>query len=97
MAHLHDMIDDLKKSGEWKMYLTIKSKFMPSTDSDEKRTMYSKSDSSIVMIGIDTDEIINNFFYSLLHKYQISPLLSMRCSNFIFDQVSRMHYIYSIR
>lgn len=26
--HLRNMIDDLKKSGEWKMHLTIKPKFM---------------------------------------------------------------------
>ena len=65
------MIHDLKKSGEWKMHLTIKPKFMSSTDSNEKRTMFSKSDSSIVMIGNDTDEIIQELFDSLLNKYQI--------------------------
>ena len=25
--HLHDLIDDLKKSCEWKIYLTMKSRF----------------------------------------------------------------------
>ena len=65
------MIHDLKKSSEWKMHLTIKPKFMSSTDSNEKRTMFSKSDSSIVMIGNDTDEIIQELFDSLLNKYQI--------------------------
>ena len=35
------MIDDLKKSFEWKIYRTMKTKFMSSTDSYEKRTMYS--------------------------------------------------------
>ena len=39
--HLHNMIDDLKKSGEWKMHLTIKPKFMSSKNSKEKRTIYS--------------------------------------------------------
>ena len=50
---LHVMIDDLKKSLEWKMNLTIKPKFMSSTDSNEKQTMCFKSDSSIVMIEIE--------------------------------------------
>ena len=38
--HLRNMIDDLE-SGEWKMHLTIKLKFISSTNSKEKRTIYS--------------------------------------------------------
>ena len=45
------ILNDLKKSGKWKMYLTMKPKFMSSTNINEKRTMYSKSDSSILVIG----------------------------------------------
>ena len=55
---LHDIIDNLKKSGEWKIQLTMKPKFMSSADSNEKRKMYSKSDSVKVMIGNDTNKII---------------------------------------
>ena len=44
------------------MHLTMKPKFMSSTDSNEKRMMYSKSDSSIVMVSNDTDEIIQKRF-----------------------------------
>ena len=36
----------------------MKPKFMSSTDGNEKRTMYSKSDNITVMIGNDTNEII---------------------------------------
>ena len=53
--HLHDMINDLKKSCEWIMYLTMKLKFMSSTDSNEKCMMYSKSGNNIIMIGSGTD------------------------------------------
>ena len=42
---LQDMTNDLKKSGEWKMYLIMKPKFMSSKDSNEKCGMYCKSDS----------------------------------------------------
>ena len=52
------MIDDLKKSGKSKMHLTMKPNFISSTDSNEKRMMYSKIDSSIIMMGNDTEEII---------------------------------------
>ena len=40
----------------------MKPKFMSSTDNSEKRSMYSKSDSSIVMIGNDAVEIIQKLF-----------------------------------
>ena len=61
--HLDDMIDDLKKSGDWKMHLTMKPKFLSSTDSNQKRMMYSESDNNIAMIGNDTDAIIQQFSY----------------------------------
>ena len=70
----------------------MKSKFISSIDSNEKRTMYSSSDSNIVMIGIDTDKIIQELFDSLLHKYQIGPEQSMKGSNFSFDYGSGMYY-----
>ena len=55
------------------MHLTMKRKFMSAADSNsnETRTTYSKSDSSN-MIGNDLDEIIQELFYKLLHKYQIA-------------------------
>ena len=61
--HLDDMIDDLKKSGDWKMHLTMKPKFLSSTDSNQKRMMYSESDNNIAMIGNDTDAIIQQVSY----------------------------------
>ena len=42
---------------------------MPSTDSNEKRTVYSISDSRIVIIGNGTNKNIQKFFDSLLHNY----------------------------
>ena len=56
------MIDDLQKSGQWKMHLTMKLKFLSSTDINEKRIRFSKSDNSIVMIGNDADTIIQEVF-----------------------------------
>ena len=41
---LHGVIDDLKKSDEWKMHATMKPKYMSSTHSNEKCTMYTKSE-----------------------------------------------------
>lgn len=37
---------------------------MSSIDSNKKRTMYSKSDSSVVIIGNDTKEIIQELIFN---------------------------------
>ena len=41
--------------------------FMPWTDNNEKRTMYSKSDSNEVLIGNDTKEVIQELFAPQIH------------------------------
>ena len=44
--------------------------FTSSKDSDETRIMYSKSDNLEIKIGSETDKIIEDFFESLLQRYQ---------------------------
>lgn len=53
------MIKNFKKSGKRKIQVTTKPKFMSSEDSNKK----------CIMIGEDTNEIIQELFDSLLHKY----------------------------
>ena len=38
-------------------------------DSDETRTMHTKSDNIAIMMGSETDEIIEELFKSLLKRY----------------------------
>ena len=57
--------------------------------------MHSKSDSIIVIIGNDTDEVIQGFFSSLLHKYHIGLEQFTKGSNSIFEYVWGMHYLCS--
>ena len=57
--------------------------------------MHSKSDRSIVMIGYDTDEIIQELFDPLLHRYQIGREQTMKGTNFIFDCILGMYYRFS--
>ena len=38
--HVHNMIDALNKSSEWKMYQAMKPKFVSSTNTNEKCTMF---------------------------------------------------------
>ena len=54
------------KEGEWKTHLTIAINFMCSKDSNEMRTMHSKSDKIEISIGNETDEIIKKQFDFLL-------------------------------
>ena len=54
------MINDKKKSGEWKIQLTMKINFTFSKNFNETRDMHSKSDNFEIMIGVYTNEIIKN-------------------------------------
>ena len=67
--------------------------FISSTErSDETRTMRTKSDNIEIMMGSETDEIIEELFKSLLQRYQEGLEESMRGSEFIFDCVDALYY-----
>ena len=59
--HLWGM-ENLVKHQKVSKYYGNDCRFMLSTDSDEKRTMSSKSDINIIMIVNDTDKIIQKLF-----------------------------------
>ena len=56
--------------GEWKIQLSLIVNFVPSKDFKETRIMYTDSDNIDIMIGSETDEIIEKLFESLLEIYQ---------------------------
>ena len=62
--------------------------FIFSKDSDETRNMHKKSDNIEILIGNETDEIIE----SLLEKYQEELKESMKGRDFIFDSVDLLYY-----
>ena len=87
------MINDYKNKGEWKIQLTAEINFISSKpDSDETRTMYTKSINAEIMIGSDTNEVIEDLFKSLLQRYQENLKEKMRGSEFIFDGVNALYY-----
>ena len=61
-------------------------------DSNETRTMHTKSNNMDIMMGSQTDEIIEELFKSLLQKYQEGLEESMRGSEFAFDSVNSLNY-----
>ena len=56
-------------------------------DSNETRTIYTKSNNVEIVMGSETDEIIKGLFESFLERYQEGLEELMRGSEFIFDSV----------
>ena len=81
-----------KTSSEWKIQLTMAINFISSKDSDETRTMHTKSNNVEIMIDSETNEIIKDLFESFLQKYQERLEESMRGSEFIYDSVDVLNY-----
>ena len=92
-SQLVDMINDHKIKGEWKIQLTAEIDFISSKpDSDETRTMRTKSDNVRIMIGSERNEDIEELFESLLQKYQEGLEEKMEGSDFVFDSVDALYY-----
>ena len=87
------MINDYKNQSEWKIQLTTAINFISSKrNSDETRIMHTKSNNIEIMIGSDTDKVIEDLFKCLLQRYQENLEGKMRGSEFIFDGVDVLHY-----
>ena len=85
-----------KTQSEWKIQLTMAINFISSKlDSDETRIMHPKSDNIEIIMGSETEEVIEELFKSLRQKYQKNKKKiekSMKASHFIFDVVSALYY-----
>ena len=66
--------------------------YISSKDSDETRTMDTKSNNVEIMMGSEADEIIEDLFKSFLQKYQERLKESMRGSEFACDSVDALYY-----
>ena len=80
-------IIERKTQIEWKIQLTMAINFISSKDSDETRTMHAESNNLEIMMGCETDEIIEEPFKFLLQKYQEGLEESAKGREFIFDSV----------
>ena len=89
--YLGDMTIDYKTQGEWKIQLTMWIDFISPIDSDETRNLRTKSNNIEIMMGNETDEIIDERFESFLQNYQKDLEESMRKSEFNFDSVDLLH------
>ena len=91
--YLVDMINDYKNKGEWIIQLTAEINFISfKPDSNETRIMYTKSINAEIMIGSDTNEVIEDPFKSLLQGYRENLEEKMKGSEFVFDGVNSLYY-----
>ena len=68
--HSDNKIIEHKTQSEWKIQLAMAINFISSNDSEETRTMHTKSNNVEIMMGNETDEITEELFKSFLQKYQ---------------------------
>ena len=68
--------------------------FIFSKDSDEVPTMRTKSNNIEIMMGNETDEIIEELFESLLQKYQEGLEEKIRGSEFVFGSIDLLHNLH---
>ena len=54
--------------------------------------MHTKSNNTEIMIGSDTNEVIEELFKSLIDKYQENLEKKMSGSEFVFDAVNVLYY-----
>ena len=72
----------------------MKVNFIFSRNLTESRDIYSKCDNFEIMRGSNTNEIIRDPFNSILRRYQGGLQESMRGSEFVFDYVESLNYIF---
>ena len=75
-----------------KLKVTTAINFIFSKDSDETRTMHAKSVNVEIIMGSETNEIIEELFNSLLQRYQKGLEESMTGCEFIFDSIDVLYY-----
>ena len=89
--HYGNKIIEHKTQIEWKIQLTMAINFISSKDSDEICTMHTKSNNVEIMMGSETDEIVEELFKSFLQKYEEELEESMRRSEFVYDSVDALY------
>ena len=88
--YLRYILSDYKTQREQKTQLTIITNFKSSKDSDEIRTMNTKSNNIEIIMGNKT--VVEELFESLLQKYQEVLEEKTRGSKLVFESIDLLHY-----
>ena len=73
--------------------LTMSINFISYKDSDAAQSRHTKSDNIEIMMGSETDDIINKLFESLLQRYQEGLEKTMKRSDFLPDSVDLYYHL----
>ena len=91
--YLYDLINVYKAKGEWKLQLSAEISFVSQKpDSNEIRIMYTRSIPEEIIIGCETEEVVENLIMQLLQKYQDNLQNKMKGSDFIFNRIKYLYY-----
>ena len=66
--------------------------FVSFIDLNETHEMYSKSDNIRIMMGSETDDVINDLFNTFRKRYQKGLETKMRGSSFTFERIDSLDY-----
>ena len=94
--YLNNLIDGHKTQGEQKIQLTKVINFISSKDSDKIRTMNTENDTIEIMIGNETDEIIEELFKFLLQRYLKSLEESMKGSEMLGKEIILYYKLHKV-
>ena len=86
------MIDNHKARAEWKIQLTMQIIFVSFIDANETREMHTKSDNITIMIGIETEDAINDLFNTFRKRCQEGLERKMKGSSFTFERIDLLEY-----
>ena len=86
------MINDHKTRKKWKIWLTIRINFISFKGFKETRTMYTKSHNIEIMMGNETDDIIEELRKSLLQSYKKDLKEPMKGNKFAPDSIVLLYY-----
>ena len=85
-------IDYETQFSEWKIQLTMQINFIFSKVFEETRTKSTKSDNIEIMMGSETDDVIEELRESLLQRYQNGLEEKMKRSDFVCDSIDLSYY-----
>ena len=78
----------------WQMEkpVTMKMDFVSLNEAGVSQLVHSKSDHREIMIGVATDENIEECFDTHIHRYQVGLEKSVKGSRSVFNHVDRLFY-----
>ena len=85
--------DDDTDCAEWEIQLAMQNSCISTRNSEETRTIYSKSKPVEIFMGSDTEDVINTLFNTLLQRFQHAQETSNdKGSEFIPESVELLYY-----